>query len=409
MEIKNKTFLVYGSGVSGISAYNFLKNKGANVYIYTDKKSDRTDDLNYINKFSDVSMMNFDYVVVSPGIQIIGNRNINKLKKMGIMLISELELGYLFCKGMFIAVTGTNGKTTCVNLLNHILKTKYKTILCGNVGVPITSVCDLTDDESVVICEVSSFMLELTSLNFAPDIALITNVTPDHISRHKNYENYLKIKLKITENQQKNQFLLVSDEFKDVKTEAQKIIVDGLKKYKSNLIGEFNLKNINFCAKVCNILGISDKEFKRTVKSFLPVKYRLQILGKKRGITYINDSKSTNTDSTVQAIKSMKRKVVVFLGGSDKGNDFYEIFKLKDKIKLAVIYGETANKLEEDALFMGFNNICKFENLNEALYYFKSYTQKGDTILFSPACASYDEFNNYVERGEYFNNFYLEQ
>ncbi len=409
MEVKNKTFLVYGSGVSGLSAYKFLKNKGANVYIYTDKKSDRIEDLTYINKFSDVLMMNFDYVVVSPGIQIVGNRNINKLKKMGIKLISELELGYLFCKGRFIAVTGTNGKTTCVNLLNHILKTKYKTILCGNVGIPITSVCDQSDDESVVICEVSSFMLELTSLNFTPDIAVITNVTPDHISRHKNYENYLKIKLKITENQQKNQFLLISDEFKDVKTEAQKIIVDKLKKYKSNLIGEFNLKNINFCAKVCNILGVSDKEFKDAVKSFLPVKYRLQILGKKRGITYINDSKSTNTDSTVQAINSMKKKVVVFLGGSDKGNDFYEIFKLKNKIKLAIIYGETANKLEEDALFMGFNNICKFENLNESLYYFKSYIQKGDTVLFSPACASYDEFNNYVERGEYFNNFYSEQ
>ena len=152
MEVKDKNFLVYGLGASGLSAYNFLNSRGANVCIYCDKYED---DLNIsiIKNFEDVLKLKFDYAVISPGISIIGNNNIQKLKQSGVILISELELGYLFCKGKFIAVTGTNGKTTCVSLLHHILSKKYETFLCGNVGIPITSICDKTNENSVIVCE----------------------------------------------------------------------------------------------------------------------------------------------------------------------------------------------------------------------------------------------------------------
>lgn len=408
MKIDGKSFVVYGMGASGISAYNFLQSHGANVFLYADRQDKSADEYSSITKFGDIIKLNPDYVVLSPGVSIIGNKNIKKLKQAGIMLISEMELGYLFCKGKFIAITGTNGKTTCVSLIHHILSQKNKSFLCGNIGVPITSICDKTDDECIVVCEVSSFMLEMISPNFSPDIACILNITPDHISRHRTFENYYKTKLKITEFQTEKQFVVLPEELSNIDTLAKKIIVHDSVKHKSNLIGDFNQKNINFCEKICGIVGVNKKDFEKGLKTFYPIKYRLQSLGKKKGVLYINDSKSTNPDSSVKALGAMKKRVILLLGGSDKGNSFNEIFALKDKIKIALIYGQTANTLESDAHFMGFYNIAKFESLKEALDNLSLYTKRGDTVLLSPACASYDEFKNYVERGEFFDNFFRE-
>ncbi|MBE7074813.1 MAG: UDP-N-acetylmuramoyl-L-alanine--D-glutamate ligase [Clostridiales bacterium] len=406
MQITNKKFLVYGAGVSGISAYDFLQKKGASVLLYAPKGSAVPDEYNVTNNITKAIEQNFDYVVLSPGVSIIGNKNISKLKKSGAMLITELELGYLFCKGRFIAVTGTNGKTTCVNLINHVLnKNNYKTFLCGNVGTPITSIADYTDENSVVVCEVSSFMLEAVSPNFKPDVSIILNVTPDHISRHKTFDAYYKAKLNITNYQTENDFLFVPKELENTVTKAQKYVILP-KKYKSNLIGDFNNLNLTFCEAVCALFGISSKQYKIALKTFNPIKFRLQKVGKKHGVVYINDSKSTNPDSCVKALLSMKKPVVLLLGGSDKGNNFNQIFALKNKIKLALIYGETAPVLENDALFMGYKNTSKYENLKDALNYLYRFVKRGDIVLFSPACASYDEFNNYVERGEFFNNYF---
>ena len=405
MNFENKNVLIYGAGISGKSAYEFLKSHNVNVYIFTDKKADDLKELNLLSSFSAVLKIKFDYVILSPGVSIIGNKNITKLKKSGALVLSELELGYLFCKGKFIAVTGTNGKTTCVNLIYHILKDKYKTFLCGNVGTPITSICDSTDEDSVVVCEVSSFMLECVSPNFKPDISVLLNITPDHLSRHKTFDEYYRCKTNITNFQNQNDYLLLPANLWNIQTNAQKILVAG-NNYKSNLIGDFNKLNIAFCEKVCELLDIGKKEFAKKLKTFSPVKFRLQNLGKKKGITYINDSKSTNPDSTVCAIKAIKKPAIVLLGGSDKGNNFNNIFELKNKIKLAIIYGQTADILENDAIFCGFNNIAKFENLKDALKYLNKFTKRGDIVLFSPACASYDEFNNYVERGNFFNNYF---
>lgn len=404
MEVKNKRFLVYGAGVSGVSAYNFLQEMGADVWLYSDKKVEH-DVKNCLPSLALAIENPFDYIVLSPGVSIIGNKNVAKLKKTKALFISELELGYLFCKGKFVAVTGTNGKTTCVTLLNHVLSKKYKTFLCGNVGVPITSIANQTTNESIVVCEVSSFMLESVSPNFAPDISVILNITPDHLSRHKTFDAYYKTKLEITNWQLNDQYLLVPNELKNIQTNAQKIVV-APKKYKSSLVGEFNNLNIAFVEQIVSLLGVSSKEFKLALKTFSPVPHRLEYLGKKHGITYINDSKATNTDSCVKAIESMKKPCVVLLGGSDKGNSFLDIFKLKRKIKLAIIYGQTADMLENDANFCGFNKIAKFDNLNSALEHLGEFVRRGDVVLFSPACASYDEFNNYMERGEFFRTYF---
>lgn len=407
MEVANKKFLIYGTGVSGMSAFKFLQEKGAEVFLYADKKPDNIQVQNYINNISYAIDNKFDYVVLSPGVNIIGNKNITKLKKTGALFMSELELGYLFCKGKFIAVTGTNGKTTCVSLLNHILSKKYTTFLCGNVGTPITSIADKTDENSIVICEVSSFMLEMVSPNFRPDVSVILNITPDHISRHKTFDAYFKAKLEITNYQTEKDFLFVSKELENIQTNAQKIVVYE-KKYKSNLVGNFNNLNIAFCQSVVQLFGIGKREFNKNLQTFYPVAFRLQTLGEKKGVLYINDSKATNPDSCVKAILSMKKPVIVLLGGSDKGNSFVDIFKIKNKIKLAILYGQTADVLEADANFCNFNKIIKFESLKIALSLLQKFVKRGDVVLFSPACASYDEFDNYIERGEFFTKYFNE-
>ena len=256
MQIKGKNFLVYGVGVSGVSAYNFLLTHGANVTLFAPKGSMPPDGYNVIKSFSQVMKSKYDYVVLSPGVGIIGNKNIKLLKKTGALLISECELGYLFCKGKFIALTGTNGKTTCVSLINHILKScNFKTFLCGNIGTPITSIANQTDENSVVVCEVSSFMLETISPNFKPDVSLILNITPDHISRHKTFDEYYKTKLNITKFQECGQFLIIPESLENVPTQAHKIIAEQ-KAYKSNLMGDFNNLNISFVEETCALFGV---------------------------------------------------------------------------------------------------------------------------------------------------------
>ena len=224
--------------------------------------------------------------------------------------------------------------------------------------------------------EWTNLFIEIVSQNFTPYISGILNITPDHISRHKTFDNYYKIKLKITQFQRGNQYFLTFNELKNINTNAKKIIVNNNKKYKSNLIGEFNQKNIAFCEKICELLNVNNKEFKKYIKTFYPIKFRLEYMGKIKGVSYINDSKSTNPDSCIKALKSMKKPVVLLLGGSDKGNYFYDIFSLSKSIRLAIIYGQTANKLEQDAHFMGFYNIVKFENLCSALSHLKEYLKK---------------------------------
>lgn len=408
MQLKDKTFLVYGAGKSGISAYDFLISHGAMVYIYSDDNVSLDKSFNQIYDFKEVLKIKFDYAVLSPGVQIVDNDNINKLKNNNVLLICELELGYLFCKGKFIAVTGTNGKTSCVSLLGHILESKFDTFVCGNIGTPITSICDQTTENSVVICEVSSFMLELVSANFAPDISVILNVSSDHISRHKTFEEYKKAKLNITKYQSFDDYLFVDYENESILTNAMKNVVFNEIKFKSKLIGDFNNHNINFCYRICKVLGICDKQFKKLLKSFEPLQFRLQKFTVKKGVIFINDSKSTNPDSTIKALSAMKKPVIVLLGGSDKGNSFEQIFENSKKIKFAIFYGSTANKLKDDANFKGFNNFVVCQNLEHAIKESLKRARKKDIVLFSPACASFDEFKNYIERGKFFNNYIKE-
>lgn len=424
MEIKNKNFLVYGTGLSGTSAVSFLKKQGAkNIYTYDDYNQMPINDLKAIKNFNDILTLNIHCVILSPGVNVLDNQNIDFLKQNKIPFMSEFCLGFLFSKGVKVCVTGTNGKTTTVNLLYQIVKSQYKSVfLCGNTDCPITKIACDTIEDSILICEVSSFALESLTEEFCPDISAILNITEDHLSRHKNFENYKNCKLKITNFQTKAQMFVCSDMY-NFETKANKFTYSLHNKtngaylqnkniyYKNKKIikikavtlqGEKNLENILAAITISKILKVKNKIIKKVIKSFKPLKHRMQKVFSCNDIDFIDDSKATNPDSTICALTSYKRPIILLLGGSDKGYEYDSIFKYCTYVKHIITFGEMNEKIFNCALKYNFVNVSKFSTMKEAVLYSKKLAKKGDIVLLSPACASFDEFNSYSHRGEMF-------
>ncbi len=422
MEILTKNFVVYGTGSSGKSAVSFLLSRGAkNVYIFDDYNSTTIEHTFNLNKFEHIRDLDISCVILSPGVQIVGNKNIEFLKKNKIPFVSEFSLGFNFVKGKTICITGTNGKTTTVNLVYEMLKTKYKDVfLCGNTKIPITEIVNQTKDTSITICEVSSFALECGEIK--PDVSAILNISCDHINRHKNFENYKKTKLKITKNQTFNDIFVCKDDF-IIRTNAKVITYSMHKKtdcvhffdnyvwYQNKkiinqkqikLVGEKNIENILCAVSIAKILGVKNLKIKKVLKSFTGLKHRLQVVLKKNKITFIDDSKATNPDSTICALSCFKKNVILLLGGSDKGYDYSCIFDNVYCVKKIVAFGEMGDKIVECAINHNYANIAKFSTLKDATQYAISIALAGDIVLLSPACASFDEFSSYAERGDVF-------
>lgn len=450
MNLNGENVLVYGIGESGKSAINLLLSENAKVFVFCDKDSNVSFTfasafrVEQIYDITNVLNFKIDLCVVSPGIQILGNTNIDFLRQSGIEIISELELGFNFLKGDIIAVTGTNGKTTTVSLLKEMLLVKYnKVFLCGNIGLPVTAICKMTTYQSAVIIEVSSFMLECIK-NFKPKIACILNITPDHITRHKTYKNYFKTKFNINNNLSNEDILILNEnikkQFKKLSKKYKKIIFklklikknfkelknkykikyfNIKKQYKNNklyiynhkiintkkckLIGEKNYENILNNLLVCSSLGINLKSIKNVVYNFKPLNARIEKFAVINKVTFINDSKATNPDSTICALSAMKKPVILLLGGSDKGFSFDEILNCTDKIKKIIIFGAVGDRIAECCKKNNFTNFTQYKTLKEATESIFIHAQKNDIVLLSPANASFDEFSGYKERGEKFS------
>lgn len=432
LEILAKTFLVYGLQKSGKSAVKFLLERGAKcVYIFDDNKTEILENTKTLQNFEDVVSKKIDYAILSPGVQVLGNKNIELLKENKIPYISEFCLGFLCAFGKKICVTGTNGKTTTVNLIYNILKKKYKDVfLCGNTDTPITQIANKTTKNSILVCEVSSFALETITKNFSPDVSVITNIKVDHISRHKTINNYIKSKLNITKYQKNNEFLIINKK-DDIKTKAQKMYFSNIdknsniyvennyiiyKKIKNNkikkekilninkikLLGKYNLENIMCAILVAKIFDINNHKIKKAIYSFLPLKHRLEIVCKKGGVNFVDDSKATNPTSTICALDSFQKKVILLLGGSDKGYEYDEIFEYTKNVKHIITFGQMHEKIYECAKRNNFFDVTKFNNFYDAVCYAKQIAKSGDIVLLSPACASFDEFNSYAQRGDKF-------
>ena len=440
MEFNNKNVLVCGIARSGICAALMLKKLGANVTIQDLKSKDEIEQINilieneinlYLGKNPDNDLINsMDLMVVSPGLPT--DLDFVKYANSKIPVISEIELAYLVCKAPIIAITGTNGKTTTTSLLGHILTNYKKTYVAGNIGVPFSHYALDIEKDSIVALELSSFQLE-TIKTFKPKIASVLNITEDHLNRHKTMENYIKAKERIFKNQDENDFLILNyDDLECRKMEAKaksKVMYFSTKEQINNgtylkdnyiyinnypfintdnikILGEHNMENVMVAILMCSCYKVPIDIIIDSLKTFKAVEHRIEYVATKKGVDYYNDSKGTNTDATIKAIKAMKKPIYLIVGGYDKNADFLPMIKeFKDKVIKAVIIGQVKERLAKDCKNSNFNNYVIKESFLDAINYCYENAKSGECVLLSPACASFDMFKDYEERGNIFKRY----
>lgn len=420
--------LLIGYQKSGKSASKLLKKLGYKVVVIDD---DRKIDINNYGRLLD----SLSFIVVSPAV-LPDSPILKEAEKHNIKIIGELELGTQYLKGNLIAITGTNGKTTTTYLVDHLLKSD-NTFIGGNVGIPITSFAPKTNDDSITVAEVSSFQLMHID-KFRPHVAAFLNLTPDHLNYHKTMQDYLNAKLNIFANQTQQDFAILNADdaiTASIRPTKSKVYYFSTKKRVNgcfvsggniyfrdttktiaptgkllvakvsdiNLLGEHNLSNV-LCAICCALVcGLKPQVIKERLKTFKPVEHRLQYVTDIDGVSFINDSKATNISSAVCAIDSMTKPTTIILGGSDKGCSFDDVFNHEPTlIKNYVLMGETQAKLLDAAKKWGRQNVFLASSLSSAVELAYRLSSRGENVLFSPACASFDMFDNYEQRGKCF-------
>ena len=421
IKLKGKSVLVYGMGISGQAACKLLHEKGACVSIYDDEKRFS----NIFNYEKEPLQKRYDFVVVSPGIKVIGNGLISHFLVNGTPIISELDLGYLFSKGKIIGITGTNGKTTTTSLVGDIMKAAGKqTFVCGNIGQPISNIALKTDKNSVIVCEVSNFQLEMSSY-FAADVACILNLAPDHIDRHGSYEEYLRVKKKILTGKRRQKVVLNFDDENTNKLKIDKKVLFFSKKVlnkgvfvKNNaifhnkskiislndlpLFGEKNLENVLAAVSIAVKMKVKPSQIKSAIINFKAPPHRLEYLGQVGGADVFDDSKATNISAALASINSLgENGLVLLLGGQNKGFKFDEIFNKNYNFDVVLCFGQAGQEIFDCASSYGYQPLL-FASMKEAAFYAKTHARSGQKILLAPACASFDEFSSYAVRGEIF-------
>lgn len=419
---KGKNVLVYGMGKSGQAASKLLYQNDACVSIYDEERGFES----YFCFDEDPFSKNYDLVVVSPGIKVIGNKLIKHFQDKGITIISELDLGFSFTNGNVVAITGTNGKTTVTSLIGEIFKSAGKEcFVCGNIGVPISEIAQQTTKNSFVICEVSNFQLELSNV-FNPDVACILNLQEDHIDRHGNFAEYVRVKNKITQNFSSKNLLIynLDDSNVNLVKLPKRVVACSSSVQKSgayikndaiyynktrvinlsdiSLIGKKNIENVMFAVCVAMHFKIKPSVICDAIKNFKGVENRLEYVGRFDGVDYYNDSKSTNVACVQMAIESLKSEnLILLLGGQNKDCSFAHMFEKEYKIKKVICFGQAGEEIYVVAKNKAYDAIC-FKNMKEAVRFSMNFASAGDTVLLSPGCASFDEFSSYVARGEVF-------
>ena len=421
INFKGKKVLVYGMGISGQAACRLLHNKGACVSIYDDEER-------FINTFNyekNPLLKNYDVVVVSPGVKLLGNQLITHFIMNKTLIISELDLGAMFCQGKIIAITGTNGKTTVTSLTGEIFKKAgKKTFVCGNIGLPICSIAEKTNKNSFIVCEVSNFQLEGSKF-FNADEVTILNLAPDHIDRHGSFEEYVRVKSKIITNKRKQKVVLNFDDnlvnslkkSKKILYFSKKLLNKGVfvknnaiyhNKHKIislndiPLFGEKNLENALASVALAVQYKIKPLVIKNAILGFSAPSHRLEYLGNLNGASVFDDSKATNISASVSAINSLgDQGLVLLLGGQNKGCQFDEIFNKEYNFEKILCFGQAGQEIFDCATKYGYSPML-FPTMKAASYYAKSNAEQGQKILLAPACASFDEFASYAVRGEVF-------
>ena len=436
-----KNIVILGGGLSGVGAAILAKVKGFDVFL-SDKGKLSAESISLLQKYhidfeeqqhTLEKILKADEIIISPGIPHTANVVV-ELKKKGTPILSEIEFAARYTKAKMICVTGSNGKTTTCSLIYHILKSAGLNVgLAGNVG---SSFAKQVAEEShdYYVLELSSFQLE-TMKEFKADIAVLLNITPDHLDRYDyKMQNYVDAKMRIVNNQtEEDVFIywandpLITSEIEKIKPYFQLIPfaetkAEGILAYKKDahlyihvnnstfrmkqeqlaLQGTHNLYNSLAAGLVSKLLDISDDTLRQSLTDFKGVPHRLEKVATVRGVMYVNDSKATNVNSCWYALQSMKSKVVLILGGTDKGNDYSEIEELVKKKVSALIFLGTDNV----ALHSYFDGkvpiIMDTDSMKNAVDLAYDVAQKGEVVLLSPSCASFDLFKNYEDRGDQF-------
>ena len=408
-KLKALSFLVYGLGVSGQSVVKFFKkNNIKNYKVWDDRQKKLLNNKRAKNLKEELQKV--DYIVLSPGISLVKNKNLIRFKKK---IITDIDFLYLTNKNFkSIVVTGTNGKSTTCKLISHILeKNKFKVQFGGNIGIPILDL--KIKKNSYVVIEVSSFQLSHSKF-ICPDYAFLLNITNDHLDWHGNTQNYKNSKLKIFVHQKKKQFALVNIKLKKLFKQqnfVSKLIVPNQKQYKKikykiknhYLESSINDENMCFVYAFSKLIKISEKKFVTAIKSFVGLSHRYEIFLKKKNITFINDSKATTFEATKYALLNSKN-IYWILGGLPKKNDQIILSNIKKQIIKCYIIGKNSDFFKKQ--IQNKINYSITKNLKKTvitiLKDIKLFSKKNNTILLSPAAASYDQFINFEKRGDEF-------
>ena len=444
-DFKDKRVLVVGLGKSGVASALFLKEHGARVTVSDTKSGDEL--RNEIPVLLDHGITvetgghgertfrGQDLIVVSPGVPVDAPL-LAQARSLGEAVIGEIELAALFLPGPIVAITGSNGKTTTTTLTGEILTAGgLPTLVGGNIGTPAVSLAGRATLDTVVVMEVSSFQLQ-TIQTFRPTIAVVLNVTPDHLDRHKTIETYVDAKARIFENQRGDDFAVLNADDptcvtmaartraqvfwfsrqKEVKQGARVrdgsiLFRDGRGEREIMLVSEIPLKGAHnlesVLAAVCAgaLMGCSPEKTRQAVQEFKAVEHRLEFVATIRGVDYYNDSKATNVDATIKALESFPANIHLILGGKDKGSDYSVLNELlRQRVKRVYTIGAAAGKIESQIVSSKNGNVevVHAETLENALRKANAVAEAGDVVLLAPACASFDQFKNYEERGRVF-------
>jgi UDP-N-acetylmuramoylalanine--D-glutamate ligase len=446
MDLNNKRVLVVGLGKSGVASALFLKARGALVTVSDAKAPDQLgEDIPWLldhgiavetGGHGERTFQGQDLIVVSPGVPV-NTPSLVQARALGELVIGEIELAARFLPGSVLAITGSNGKTTTTTLVGEILAASGRRVVVGgNIGTPAISLVGQATRETLVVLEVSSFQLE-TIQTFRPKIAVVLNITPDHLDRHRTVAAYVDAKARIFENQQLDDFAVLNKD--DQATEAlasrtraqlfwfsrsqevgqgayidrgaqrkDQIVFRGLHGLQEIMpVSEIPLKGAhnveNVLAGVCAgmLMGCDPHPVREAVRNFKAVEHRLEYVDSVRGVEYYNDSKATNVDATIKALESFPANIHLILGGKDKDSDYTALNDLlRSRVKRVYTIGAAAEKIESQ--IKDTTEIVHAETLERAVKNAAASAQAGDIVLLAPACASFDQFRNYEHRGKIF-------
>jgi len=434
--------VILGGGESGVGTALLGKEKGYEVFVSDKGKIKEKykevlihDEIEWEDeKHSEEKILNADIIMKSPGIPEKAPL-VKKVREKGIMVVSEIEFASKFTKATIVGITGSNGKTTTATLTQHILKQELEVGLAGNIGDSFAKQI-LEHDYPNYVLEISSFQLD-DIVDFKPHIAVITNITPDHLDRYDyKFENYIASKFRIAMNQSKDDYLIydaddevINDYLEKYPVQSQllpfsltKNIENGAYLKEENIIinidnnqiimptttlaleGKHNIKNAMAASTAAHLLKIRKQTIRECLENFQGVEHRLEHVLKINKVQYINDSKATNVNSTYYALESMDAPTVWIVGGIDKGNNYEELFPfVNEKVKAIICLGVNNEKLL-DAFGNMVDIIVETQFMSEAVKIAYKIAEAGDNVLLSPACASFDLFENYEDRGRQFKN-----